>query len=94
MDGPVRRRWIVSGRVQGVGFRAWTVRRARELGLRGLVCNLPDGNVDVEVEGPLDVTQTFRRLLARGPVLARVADITDAEPRPGVLPFPFDVAFG
>lgn len=43
---------LVSGRVQGVGFRYWTRDQARELGLRGSATNLRDGRVEVIVEGP------------------------------------------
>jgi acylphosphatase len=41
----------VPGRVQGVGFRAWTRAEARELGLRGSARNLPDGRVAIAAEG-------------------------------------------
>ena len=52
---------LVSGRVQGVGFRDYVRRRAAELGLRGRASNLPDGRVEVVAEGTPDATQ---RLLA------------------------------
>ena len=92
-DAWSRRRWVVEGRVQGVGFRAWTLRRARELGLRGLVSNLADGSVDVEVEGPAEAVSRMQEFLRQGPVLARVTRLRDVAARPGVLPYPFDVAF-
>lgn len=51
--GPaVRLTAVVSGRVQGVGFRWWTRSRALELGLVGTATNLPDGRVEVVAEGP------------------------------------------
>lgn len=42
---------IVNGLVQGVGFRYFTFKRAKELGLAGYVQNLPDGTVEIEAEG-------------------------------------------
>lgn len=50
-EGPVRLTALVSGRVQGVGFRWWTRSRALELGLVGQAANLPDGRVQVIAEG-------------------------------------------
>ena len=50
-DAPVRLTALVSGRVQGVGFRWWTRCRALELGLVGQAANLPDGRVRVSAEG-------------------------------------------
>ncbi len=88
----LRRRWLVEGRVQGVGFRAWTLRRARELGLRGVVRNRSDGTVDVEVEGPHDVVSRMLELLQKGPVLARVNYVREAVPGVDPLPMPFEAA--
>jgi len=73
----VRRRFVVGGRVQGVGFRAWTVRRAGALDLSGTVRNLPDGSVEVEVEGPADSVWRLRELLARGPSIALVRSLME-----------------
>jgi acylphosphatase len=50
-DAPVRLTALVSGQVQGVGFRWWTRCRALELGLVGQAANLPDGRVEVSAEG-------------------------------------------
>ena len=83
-----RLRAIVRGRVQGVGFRAWTERAARQFGVRGgRVRNLPDGAVEVEAEAPdrarLD---GLLRALHVGPASARVEGVDahweeDVEPR-------------
>jgi len=64
--GGVRLTATVSGRVQGVGFRAWVRERARGAGLAGTATNLGDGRVEVVVEGP---EAGCRRLLdqLRGP---------------------------
>lgn len=73
----------VSGRVQGVGFRWWTMHRARELGVSGSAVNLPDGRVEVHVEGVRTAVDTLLVDLARGPASARVAsvDTTFASPQ-------------
>jgi acylphosphatase len=68
-------RALVSGRVQGVGFRYSALREARRLGLRGTVANLPDGSVEVFAEG--DPARLARLLawLERGPPGARVDEV-------------------
>lgn len=66
------RRWIVRGRVQGVGFR-WSVRRRAEaLGLTGFARNLADGAVEVVARGDPHVLDELQRYLATGPRLASV----------------------
>lgn len=85
MAETIRRGFIVSGRVQGVGFRWWTRRTASGLGLRGSVANLPDGRVEVRVEGPARTVEEMRDLLRRGPTGAHVAHLEEfevAEPLP------------
>lgn len=70
---------IISGRVQGVGYRAFTFRHAQALHLDGWVRNLRDGNVEAVVSGS---QQDVGRLLAelrRGPLAARVDDIIISE---------------
>ena len=66
------RRFLISGRVQGVGFRAATRRRARALGLTGHARNLNDGRVEVVAAGSEEALQALRQWLAKGPTLARV----------------------
>lgn len=72
-------RCVVSGRVQGVWYRASTKNRAIELGLRGIVRNLSDGNVEVIVAGPADAVMTMCRWLWVGPPGAQVSGVTVAE---------------
>lgn len=79
-DEVVRRGWLVSGRVQGVGFRWWTARTARALGLRGTVENLPDGRVEVHAEGPAEAVNGLHRRLHDGPTAARVDDVDRIDP--------------
>ncbi len=78
----VARRFVVSGRVQGVGFRYFTEDRARLEGLSGYVRNLADGRVEVGAEGDLEAVQRFERAIRRGPPGARVdaCETTDVEP--------------
>ncbi|WP_456341932.1 acylphosphatase [Thermovibrio sp.] len=66
---------FVSGRVQGVGYRAWTRRTAKELGLKGFVRNLPDGRVEVYAEGEEESLNRLLSLLYEGPFFARVEGV-------------------
>lgn len=68
----VRRRALVSGRVQGVGFRWFAADRAEHLGLTGWVGNLPDGRVEMVFQGPPGLVAEMEDWLRRGPVTARV----------------------
>lgn len=63
---------LVSGRVQGVGFRFFVVREARRLGLTGQVQNLPDHRVEVLARGDRACLQQLVERLNRGPILSRV----------------------
>ncbi len=67
-----RFRAIVSGRVQGVGYRASAAHEARRLGLDGWVRNRFDGTVEVEAQGDEAVLQTLLVYLRQGPPGARV----------------------
>ncbi|HEY3805794.1 MAG TPA: acylphosphatase [Kofleriaceae bacterium] len=66
---------IVSGRVQGVSFRAATYREARRLGLAGWVRNLPDGTVELEAEGEPDRIAELLAWCEHGPPSARVSRV-------------------
>jgi acylphosphatase len=65
----------VTGRVQGVGFRDWTAREARRLGLAGWVRNEPDGSVAALIAGPGDAVAAMIERLWKGPRLASVSDV-------------------
>jgi acylphosphatase len=69
----------IKGRVQGVGFRDWTVRRATELALRGWVSNERDGTVAALISGEEDAVSAMLELLKTGPATARV-DAIEARP--------------
>ncbi len=66
----------VSGRVQGVFFRASTQQKASLLGLEGWVKNLPDGRVQVLACGDLPALETLGVWLSQGPEQARVSDVS------------------
>ena len=70
--GVGRRRFVVSGRVQGVGFRAHAARVAQSLHLAGNATNLDDGSVEVIAQGPAHALDRFEAALAEGSRLARV----------------------
>jgi acylphosphatase len=67
-----RRRWIVRGRVQGVGFRWFVAREATRLGVGGFVRNLHDGSVEVVSQGTDEQLDALGAALSRGPQMARV----------------------
>jgi len=72
---------VVSGRVQGVGFRRYVLRWARKLGLSGWVRNEPDGSVRVVAEGEAAALDRLTRLLWGGPPPAEVTTV-DADRGP------------
>lgn len=77
----VARRYLVSGRVQGVGFRYFAEERALVEGITGYVRNLPDGRVEALAEGDLEALMRFERAIRHGPSGARVEDV-DIESMP------------
>ena len=66
---------LVSGLVQGVGFRYFVSARARKLGLSGYVCNLFDGSVEIFAEGERALIEDLIREVKVGPRAAHVADL-------------------
>jgi acylphosphatase len=88
--GITARRFLVSGRVQGVFYRASARTEALRLGLAGHARNLPDGRVEVVAVGELAVIEELAKWLWRGPPAAEVhnvevhpASIGTAQPQPG-----------
>lgn len=76
-DELAARRFIISGKVQGVFFRASTVRIAEELGLRGFARNLPDGRVEVLALGDASALDSLGAWLRAGPPLATVSGVDE-----------------
>ncbi len=80
-EGVAALRLVVRGRVQGVWFRAWTVKTARSLGLDGWVRNRADGNVEILAAGPASALDALVAACRQGPPMAHVDEI---ERRPAV----------
>lgn len=72
-------RFLVSGKVQGVFFRASTRERALDLGLSGRATNLPDSRVEVIAEGDADALDALEAWLRHGPPSARVDGVTRSD---------------
>ncbi|MEJ0016212.1 MAG: acylphosphatase [Acetobacteraceae bacterium] len=71
------KRLIISGRVQGVGYRDWMVRKASDLGVSGWVRNRIDGSVEALVVGDTAAVEELLRLCRRGPRMAEVVSIEE-----------------
>ncbi|UCF79258.1 MAG: acylphosphatase [Candidatus Eiseniibacteriota bacterium] len=68
-------RIVVSGIVQGVGYRFFALRQGDALGLKGYVRNAPDGTVEARVEGERQAIEDFVSRLKEGPRASRVTDV-------------------
>jgi acylphosphatase len=78
----IAKRYIVRGRVQGVGFRWFVEREAHVLGIAGWVRNNSDGSVEVLAQGTRDQLTGLRSRLREGPRAARVDGVHESEVRP------------
>ena len=76
------RRAVVSGRVQGVGFRFFAERAAKKSGVVGWVRNLPDGRVETVVEGSDEAVEAYLAEIRKGPFGSRVTDVAVEERSP------------
>lgn len=83
---------VVTGRVQGVGFRWFVRREATRLGVSGWASNRPDGSVEVAADGSVDAIAALQEAIAQGPDGARV-DAVGALPtdKLGELSRPFEI---
>jgi len=81
-QGTVVRRYVVRGRVQGVGFRWFVEREAHILGISGWVRNNSDGSVEVLAQGTREQLLGLRSRLRQGPRAARVDDVEEFEAKP------------
>ena len=79
----VARRFIITGRVQGVGFRYFAHATATRDGLRGWVRNLPGGQVEAAAEGDEEAMERFEAALRHGPPGARVEQVEVEHTVPG-----------
>jgi acylphosphatase len=88
----VTTKFLVSGMVQGVGFRWFVARHARALGLAGYARNLPDGRVEVVVSGPEESLPALEQLLRAGPANAQVGRVErSSEPTSILVGKSFDI---
>ncbi len=82
-------RWVISGRVQGVGFRWFVLRTAQRLGVTGWARNLWDGSVEVMGQGTLSMLHHFEKGLRKGPLLSNVENVAKTEVTSEVSTFKF-----
>ncbi len=75
MEDELSVKLIVSGKVQGVSFRWFTVQAAREMGLCGYAKNLPDGTVEVKAEGTKAGLESLIKKVKQGPPFSRVENV-------------------
>jgi acylphosphatase len=89
------RRYLVRGRVQGVGFRWFVEREAHILGIAGWVRNNSNGGVEVLAQGTREQLLGLRSRLGQGPRAARVDDVEESEARPvaGLISFRIEGAW-
>jgi len=87
----VARRFVLSGRVQGVGFRYFTLDAARREGLHGYVANRDDGSVEAVAEGDAESLERFERALRRGPSRSRVEQVLVDEVEPAMAGTGFEI---
>jgi acylphosphatase len=86
--------FVVTGRVQGVGYRAFAARAARSMNLSGGASNMADGSVRVLVVGPAHALDRFEALLWEGPRFSRVDKVKAGEPGlEDMAPGLYDVEF-
>ena len=87
----VARRFMVSGRVQGVGFRYFALDAARREGLHGYVTNNDDGTLEAVAEGEAEAVERFERALRRGPSRSRVEQVMVDEMQPEMKSTGFEI---
>ena len=73
---------VVTGRVQGVGFRQFTFHTATKLGLLGWVKNLENGDVEAQAWGPTEALENFLKACHQGPPLSQVTSVRILDRRP------------
>ncbi len=86
----ITREWLISGRVQGVGFRYFVKEEAIRLALQGYVENLPDGKVRVLVRGEKDTVEKFLQFCKEGPPASRVEGLKEKFPETSERASPFN----
>jgi acylphosphatase len=87
----IARRFRVSGRVQGVGFRYFALDAARREGINGYVMNHDDGSVEAVAEGESESVERFERALRRGPSRSRVEQVMVDDVTPRLMDTGFEI---
>jgi len=87
----ITKHYFISGRVQGVGFRAFTRRIAEEWKLKGWVRNLPDGRVEALIGGPRSSVEGFEIQLRKGPHNGRVDQLVVSDGDAQSIPADFEI---
>jgi acylphosphatase len=87
----VARRFLISGHVQGVGFRYFTQDAARREGLHGFVRNNDDGTVEAVAEGDSEALERFERAIRRGPSRSRIEQVMVDEVEPAQSALGFEI---
>ena len=87
----IARRFLIAGRVQGVGFRFFASDRARAEGVHGFVRNLDDGRVEAVIEGDQEAVERMERVLRRGPSGAEIESVTVQDISPVGRPIGFSI---
>ena len=78
----IARKFLISGEVQGVGYRFFAQRAAARHQVLGYVRNLPDGQVEAWVEGTIESVEAFKHDLATGPAFSAVANVEEINVEP------------
>lgn len=81
----IARKFLISGQVQGVGYRYFAQRSSARHQVRGYVKNLDDGRVEVLAEGSANAVEAFRHDLAAGPTYSRVGTVEELVLEPSGL---------
>jgi acylphosphatase len=76
-EGIVARRYVVTGRVQGVGYRNFVEHTAAKIGVDGYVRNRREGSVEVFAMGTDEELEKLRKALERGPIMAQVGRVSE-----------------
>ena len=87
----IARRYVIAGRVQGVGFRFFAEAAAMREGVHGWVRNLPDGRVEARIEGDAESVTRVEAALRRGPPSSRVDDVIVEEEPPNARATGFSI---
>jgi acylphosphatase len=87
----IARRYVIAGRVQGVGFRFFAEAAAVREGVHGWVRNLPDGRVEARLEGDADSVARVEAALRRGPPSSRVEEVMVEEEAPNARATGFSI---